>query len=297
MNMLEPLAATASATLPRVAVLLPCYNEEAAIAQTVAGFRARAARRDHLRLRQQQRGPHVEVARAAGAIVRTERIQGKGTCRPPDVRRRRRRHLRHGRRRRDLRRRRGPEDGRAAARRAARHGRRRAHSEVEEAYRRGHRFGNALLTGMLARLFGRSFTRHPVRLPRLFAPLRQELPVAVGRVRDRDRDQRPRARARRCRSARSSTAYARAPRRLGIEALHLSRRLADPADDPERSTGSSGRCCSSARSRCCSWPARAVLGIPLVMTYVQTGLVPALPDRDPVHRPRASSPSSASSAA
>jgi hypothetical protein len=31
-------------------------------------------------------------------------------------------------------------------------------SEAELAYRRGHRFGNALLTGMLARLFGRSFT-------------------------------------------------------------------------------------------------------------------------------------------
>ncbi len=41
-------------TEPRIAVLLPCYNEEAAIAQTVA------------------------VARAAGAVVRTERIQGKG---------------------------------------------------------------------------------------------------------------------------------------------------------------------------------------------------------------------------
>jgi hypothetical protein len=31
-------------------------------------------------------------------------------------------------------------------------------SEVQAAYRRGHRFGNALLTGILARLFGRSFS-------------------------------------------------------------------------------------------------------------------------------------------
>jgi hypothetical protein len=31
-------------------------------------------------------------------------------------------------------------------------------SEVETAYRRGHRFGNKLLTGMLARIFGRTFT-------------------------------------------------------------------------------------------------------------------------------------------
>lgn len=30
--------------------------------------------------------------------------------------------------------------------------------EAAEAYRRGHRFGNKLLTGMLARLFGRSFS-------------------------------------------------------------------------------------------------------------------------------------------
>jgi glycosyltransferase involved in cell wall biosynthesis len=29
-----------SETPPRIAVLIPCYNEEAAIAQTVAGFRA-----------------------------------------------------------------------------------------------------------------------------------------------------------------------------------------------------------------------------------------------------------------
>ncbi|MGH8598266.1 MAG: glycosyl transferase, partial [Gammaproteobacteria bacterium] len=31
-------------------------------------------------------------------------------------------------------------------------------SEIEEAYRRGHRFGNAMLTGLLARIFGRSFS-------------------------------------------------------------------------------------------------------------------------------------------
>jgi hypothetical protein len=31
-------------------------------------------------------------------------------------------------------------------------------SEVEAAYRRGHRLGNAMLTGMLARIFGRTFT-------------------------------------------------------------------------------------------------------------------------------------------
>lgn len=39
MNMVERLAVSASATQPRVAVLLPCYNEAAAIAQTIDGFR------------------------------------------------------------------------------------------------------------------------------------------------------------------------------------------------------------------------------------------------------------------
>ena len=37
---------------PTIAVLLPCYNEEAAIAQTVAGFRAALPGADDLRLRQ-----------------------------------------------------------------------------------------------------------------------------------------------------------------------------------------------------------------------------------------------------
>src|SRR3546814_5812404 len=31
-------------------------------------------------------------------------------------------------------------------------------SEVDAAYRRGHRFGNFMLTGLLARMFGRSFS-------------------------------------------------------------------------------------------------------------------------------------------
>ena len=42
----------AKAPQPRIAVLLPCYNEEAAIAQTVAGFRAALPGAGDLRLRQ-----------------------------------------------------------------------------------------------------------------------------------------------------------------------------------------------------------------------------------------------------
>ena len=40
----------ASKQKPRIAVLLPCYNEEAAIAATVVGFRAALPRRRYLRL-------------------------------------------------------------------------------------------------------------------------------------------------------------------------------------------------------------------------------------------------------
>jgi glycosyltransferase involved in cell wall biosynthesis len=62
----------------RVAVLLPCFNEEAAIAQTVAGFRA-ALPDAIIYVYDNNSSDHtVEVARAAGAVVRTERQQGKG---------------------------------------------------------------------------------------------------------------------------------------------------------------------------------------------------------------------------
>src|SRR4028118_666081 len=63
---------------PRVAVLLPCYNEEAAIAETVAGFRAALPGAIIYVYDNNSRDRTVEVARGAGAIVRTEIQQGKG---------------------------------------------------------------------------------------------------------------------------------------------------------------------------------------------------------------------------
>ncbi|CAA9526123.1 MAG: RfbJ protein [uncultured Sphingomonas sp.] len=63
---------------PRIAVLLPCYNEEAAIAQTVAGFRAALPTATVYIYDNNSRDRTVEVARGAGAVVRTERQQGKG---------------------------------------------------------------------------------------------------------------------------------------------------------------------------------------------------------------------------
>jgi glycosyltransferase involved in cell wall biosynthesis len=62
----------------RVAVLLPCFNEEAAIAQTVAGFRAALPDATIYVYDNNSRDRTVEIARAAGAVVRTERQQGKG---------------------------------------------------------------------------------------------------------------------------------------------------------------------------------------------------------------------------
>ncbi|MEH3047938.1 glycosyltransferase family 2 protein [Sphingomonas adhaesiva] len=145
-------------TEPTVAVLLPCYNEEAAIAQTVAAFRAALPAATIYVYDNNSRDRTVAVARAAGAVVRSERIQGKGAVVrrmfadvDADVY--------------------VMADGDAtydAASAPAMVARMLDEQldmvvgsrigEAAAAYRRGHRFGNALLTGMLTRLFGRSFT-------------------------------------------------------------------------------------------------------------------------------------------
>ena len=145
-------------TEPVIAVLLPCYNEEAAIAQTVAGFRAALPGATIFVYDNNSSDRTVEVARAAGAVVRTERIQGKGAV---------------------VRRMFADVDADiyvmadgdatydAASAPALVHrmldeqldmvvGAR--IGEAAAAYRRGHRFGNAMLTGMLTKLFGRSFS-------------------------------------------------------------------------------------------------------------------------------------------
>jgi glycosyltransferase involved in cell wall biosynthesis len=144
--------------MTRVAILLPCYNEETAIAQTVADFRLALPGAVVYVYDNNSSDRTAEVARAAGAIVRTERMQGKGHVVrrmfadvEADVY--------------------VMADGDATYEAAAAPalvaqlidenldmvvGARK--SEVEAAYRRGHRLGNAMLTGMLAKLFGRSFS-------------------------------------------------------------------------------------------------------------------------------------------
>jgi len=142
----------------KVAVILPCYNEEAAIGQTVAAFRAALPGAAIYVYDNNSRDRTVEVAREAGAIVRGERMQGKGNVVrrmfadvDADIY--------------------VMADGDATYDAAAAPAMidkvltggldmvvgTRVH-EAADAYRRGHVLGNRAMTGLLARLFGRSFT-------------------------------------------------------------------------------------------------------------------------------------------
>jgi glycosyltransferase involved in cell wall biosynthesis len=62
----------------RIAVLIPCYNEEAAIAQVVAGFRDALPMAEVYVYDNNSSDRTIEIARGAGAQVRSERHQGKG---------------------------------------------------------------------------------------------------------------------------------------------------------------------------------------------------------------------------
>jgi glycosyltransferase involved in cell wall biosynthesis len=63
---------------PRIAVLLPCYNEEATIGATVAGFRKALPDAIVYVYDNNSRDKTRDVAAEAGAVVRSERQQGKG---------------------------------------------------------------------------------------------------------------------------------------------------------------------------------------------------------------------------
>ncbi len=148
----------ASQQQPRIAVLLPCYNEEAAIARRSPASARRCRDATIYVYDNNSRDRTREVAAAAGAIVRTERQQGKGNVvrrmfadidadvyvmadgdltYDPDGR---------------------AGDGRHAPRRAARHGRRHPPARGRGRLSRRPRARQPLFTGLLAGLFGRSFT-------------------------------------------------------------------------------------------------------------------------------------------
>src|SRR6201995_4943126 len=63
---------------PRIAVILPCYNEEAAIGKTVRDFRAALPDAKAYVYDNNSKDRTAELAREAGAIVRNEPRQGKG---------------------------------------------------------------------------------------------------------------------------------------------------------------------------------------------------------------------------
>ena len=65
-------------TAARIAVLLPCYNEEAAIGSTVRAFRAALPQAVIYVYDNNSKDRTVAVAREAGAVVRCELRQGKG---------------------------------------------------------------------------------------------------------------------------------------------------------------------------------------------------------------------------
>jgi glycosyltransferase involved in cell wall biosynthesis len=69
---------TREAQAPRVAVLIPCYNEEVAVPRVIAEFRAALPDAVVYVYDNNSRDRTVEVARAAGAVVRRETLQGKG---------------------------------------------------------------------------------------------------------------------------------------------------------------------------------------------------------------------------
>jgi glycosyltransferase involved in cell wall biosynthesis len=62
----------------RIAVLVPCFNEEAAVASVVSAFRKALPAAQIYVYDNNSRDRTAEVARAAGAEVRGERRQGKG---------------------------------------------------------------------------------------------------------------------------------------------------------------------------------------------------------------------------
>ena len=142
----------------RIAVLLPCHNEEAAVAEVVDAFRAALPAATIYVYDNNSTDRTIDIARAAGAVVRTERHQGKGyvvrrmfadidadiyVLADGDA----------------------TYDAPSAPAMIARLIEEkldmvvgaRVHRE-EAAYRRGHQTGNRLLTGFVTNIFGHSFS-------------------------------------------------------------------------------------------------------------------------------------------
>ncbi len=149
---------TTTVASQRIAVLVPCYNEEASIASVVEAFRAALPAAQIHVYDNNSHDRTTEVARAAGAFVRREPMQGKGhvvrrmfadidadiyvlvdgdaTYDVPSAPAMIAKLL----------------DERLDMVVGARV------DQSQEAYRLGHRAGNRLLTGFVAQVFGRTFS-------------------------------------------------------------------------------------------------------------------------------------------
>lgn len=151
---LNVVASPNTAALPAIAVLIPCYNEEAAIPKVVRDFRAALPGASIYVYDNNSRDRTVELARAAGARVFGETMQGKG-----NVVRRMFSDIEA-----DIYVLVDGDDTYTAASAAAMvqrliderldmlNGTR--VTRIEAAYRRGHRLGNTVLSGLVARMFG-----------------------------------------------------------------------------------------------------------------------------------------------
>jgi glycosyltransferase involved in cell wall biosynthesis len=141
-----------------IAILVPCFNEEVTVGKTVAAFREALPLATVYVYDNNSTDRTIDVARAAGAVVRNESRQGKGNV----VRRMFADIdadlfvLVDG-------------DATYEAQAAPRMVRRAIDENLDfvngarvsqsmEAYRRGHRFGNYILTAMVRNLFGKQFT-------------------------------------------------------------------------------------------------------------------------------------------
>ncbi len=260
---------------PTVAVILPCYNEEAAIGRTVADFRAALPEAAIYVFDNNSRDRTVEVAQAAGAIVRRETMQGKGhvvrrmfadveadvyVMADGDA----------------------TYDAPAAPAMIARLLDERLdmvvgarESEVQAAYRRGHRTGNRLLTGLLAWIFGRTFSdilsgyrvfsrRFVKSFPILSAGFEIETEISVHALELRMpvAEVTTRYGARPEGSASKLSTY-----RDGFRILNMIITLCR-IERPVLFFGIIGGLLAALA---------IILSIPLVITYAQTGLVPRLP--------------------
>lgn len=265
----------ATGTCMKIAVLLPCYNEEAAIAQTVAGFREALPDATIYVYDNNSRDRTVEVAREAGAVVRSERIQGKGAVVrrmfadiEADVY--------------------VMADGDATydasvapamvAQLVGEQLDMIVGSRVEQhqaAYRRGHRFGNRAMTGILARLFGRSFTdifsgyrvfsrRFVKSFPSLSAGFEIETEISVHALELKM----PVAEVETCYFARPEGSHSKLS--TYRDGWRIARTIATlyRFERPLWFFGAVGLLLAAVA---------LLLAVPLVVTYLQTGLVPRFP--------------------